>query len=95
MYNLNLAVIQLQAGKSIRLRPRGNSMTPIIKSGETVTLVPFDGELQKNDVVLAKVKGRLYLHKVSAIQGNRVQISNNHGHVNGWTTKEKIYGKLA
>lgn len=28
----------------------------------------------------------------TAIEGDRYQISNNHGHINGWTTRTKIYG---
>mgnify|MGYP001087736326 CR=1 FL=1 len=37
--------------------------------------------------------GHFYLHKVSAINGGKTfQISNNHGHVNGWIGKKCIYG---
>ncbi len=43
-------------------------------------------------MVPAKVKGRHYLHLGSAIGGDRIQISNNHGYVNGWTYRNKIYG---
>lgn len=68
-------------------------MTPIIKSGQSVICKPVTEETQlnKNDVVLCKVNGKYYLHKISAIKnGVRYQISNNHGHVNGIITK-KIY----
>jgi SOS-response transcriptional repressor LexA len=67
-------------------------MTPRIVSGQLVRVAPRDEDVKVGDIVLAKVKGQLYLHKVSAIQGWRVQISNNHGHINGWTTQERIYG---
>ena len=87
---------RLQAGESVTLRPRGNSMTPLIRSGEEVTIRPIEvGEtLSKGDIVLAKVRGRFYLHKISAIRDKSVQISNNHGRINGWTTLEKVYGKV-
>ena len=42
---------------------------------------------------ILKVAGHFYLHKISAIKGGRTfQISNNHGHVNGWIGKKCIYG---
>ena len=71
-------------------------MTPIIKSRQLVRVVPVAGAaVGKGDVVLAKVGGRFFLHKVSAVRGDRVQISNNHGHVNGWTTRGRVYGIVA
>lgn len=89
----NQIVDRLQNGYEVTLRPRGQSMTPKIKSGEEVTITPIgDTAIEKGMIVLAKVKGRHYLHLVSAINGEHVQISNNHGHVNGWTTKNRVFG---
>lgn len=88
-------VERLQKGETVQFRPHGNSMTPIIKSGQLVTLAPVDpATLQVGDVVLCKVRGHQYLHKVSALKGQQIQISNNKGHVNGWTTPKNIFGKL-
>ena len=86
----------LREGKAIKFRPRGKSMTPIIKNGQLVTVIPVDSaeEIKKGDIVLCKVSGRQYLHKVTAIKEARYQISNNHGFINGWTSLEKIYGKF-
>ena len=70
-------------------------MTPILKSGQAGRCVPVAEKtiLKKNDIVLCKVAGHFYLHKISAIKGGRTfQISNNHGHVNGWIGKKCIYG---
>lgn len=88
-------ITQLQAGATVQCRPRGQSMTPKIKSGQLCTIVPLaEGvTLEKGDIVLAKVNGNQYLHLISAVQGKRFQISNNHGHVNGWVTQEQIFGK--
>lgn len=75
----------------------GQSMTPILKSGQPVRVTPIkeDTVLNKNDIVFVKVSGHFYLHKISAIKnGNSYQISNNHGHVNGWVSKNQIYGKV-
>ncbi|HKQ91470.1 MAG TPA: hypothetical protein VJZ77_12330 [Blastocatellia bacterium] len=43
--------------------------------------------------MLCKVKGHEYLHLVKAIQGQRFQIGNNKGRINGWITASSIYGK--
>ena len=84
---------RLRAGETVECRPTGDSMTPIIKSRQLVTISPVDAAtLRKGDVVLAKVGGRYLLHKVSALRGDRVQISNNHGHVNGGTSRAQVYG---
>lgn len=90
---------QLKEGITVKFRPRGQSMKPKINSGELCTVVPV-GEggldpatLQKGDIVLCKVGGSEYLHLISAIQGPRFQISNNHGHVNGWVTAGNVFGK--
>lgn len=70
-------------------------MTPRIHSKDLVRLEAVDrSKLAVDDVVLAKVKGRYWLHKISAIDGDRVQISNNHGHVNGWTRRDKVYASV-
>lgn len=97
---------RLERGEVVEIRPSGNSMTPLIKSKQLVRLQrwpPFDPlsrvptHLETGLIVLAKVKGRFYLHKITACAGrfpdwDRIEISNNHGHVNGWTTPSKIYG---
>ncbi len=88
-------IVKLKAGETVSFRPRGNSMQPKIKSGQLCTVAPVDpATLRDGDIVLCKVKGSQYLHLVSAIQGPRFQISNNHGFVNGWISADCIYGKL-
>lgn len=69
-------------------------MQPRIVSGQLVTVRPcLEGELKKGSVVLCKVGGRQYLHKISALgPDGRFQISNNKGHVNGWVSFSSIYG---
>lgn len=84
---------RLAAGEPVSLRPTGNSMTPIIRSRQQITISPVDpAEVGKGDIVLAKVAGRHYIHLVTAATGDKVQISNNHGHVNGWTSRTKVFG---
>lgn len=84
----------LQDGQTIEFRPRGNSMTGRISSGQLCTVEPATRDPQKGEIVLCKVRGNQYLHLVSAVRGDQFQISNNHGHVNGWTTRKNIFGIL-
>lgn len=67
-------------------------MVPKINSGNLVKISPDLSDLKKGDIVLCKVNGRQYLHLISAIKGDRYQISNNKGYVNGWT--QTIFGKV-
>lgn len=86
---------QLGRGITVQFRPRGNSMTPKINSGNLCTVIPYDGrDLSRGDIVLCKVRGTQYLHLVSGVKPGQVQISNNQGHVNGWTPIKNIYGIL-
>lgn len=71
-------------------------MTGKISSGQLVTVAPIkdpETEVEKGDIVLCKVRGRVYLHLVTAVKAGQYQISNNHGFVNGWTSADNVYGK--
>jgi hypothetical protein len=71
---------KLRAGETVSFRPRGNSMTGKIQSGQLCTVVPVDSvALKVGDIVLCKVRGAEYLHLIKAIQGPRFQIGNNRG----------------
>ncbi|MFA6603377.1 MAG: hypothetical protein WCT10_00880 [Patescibacteria group bacterium] len=88
-----LILERLARGETIENhREPGNSMAPLIRHREPVTLAPVDAsKLERGDIVLAKVRGRFFTHKVSAVQGDKVQIANNHGRVNGWTSRRQVY----
>lgn len=77
----------------------GNSMTPLIKSRQPVTLSPILHDAQLipgKSIVFCKVKGNFYTHKLTGIKtkNNKTlyQISNNHRFVNGWIPRDKIFG---
>lgn len=85
----------LKHGEICKVVDFGQSMTPILKSGQPVICKPIteDTNLKKNDIVFCKVKGKYYLHKISAIKNDVIyQISNNHGHINGTIGRKNIYG---
>ena len=52
----------LKAGETCWVMGIGNSMTPILKSKQPVIVEPVteETELEKRDIVLAKVKGHYY-----------------------------------
>jgi hypothetical protein len=84
---------KLRGGEPVSFRPRGHSMSGKIESGQLCTVEPADAStLRVGDVVLCKVNGREYLHLVKAIQGDRFQIGNNRGRINGWVSAGSIFG---
>ena len=85
---------RLARGETVSFRPRGQSMTGKVESGQLCTVTPIDpATLVGGDIVLCKVRGREYLHLVKAIQGARYQIGNNRGHTNGWVGAAAIFGR--
>lgn len=84
------AILELRAGRAVTVTPRGNSMMPLIRSGESIRIVPISRAPHRGDVVLCRVAGRQFLHKIKAIRDGRCLIENNHGHENGWASE--IYG---
>jgi hypothetical protein len=87
------AIEKLQQGEAAKIRPRGHSMKGKVNDGALVTLAPCDtAALAVDDIVLVKVKGRVYLHLVKAINNGRFLIGNNRGGVNGWVGANCIYG---
>ena len=89
-------IAKLLSGQTVQFRPRGNSMVGKISSGDLSTVAPLDEDtaLAPGDIVLCRVSGNQYLHLVKAIQGERFQIGNNRGHINGWVTLRQIFGRL-
>jgi len=87
-------IAKLKEGEVVSFRPRGNSMSGRIESGQLCTVEPVDSEsLSVGDIVLCKVNGSEYLHLIKAIQGARFQIGNNRGRINGWVSANSIYGR--
>jgi hypothetical protein len=94
---------RLAAGLTVSFRPRGHSMEPLIKSGQLCTVAPIPDKwlLQTDQVVLCRVRGTDYLHKLGQIirhpaglEFATFEIKNNKGRVNGWIRHDAIFGKL-
>ncbi len=84
----------LRRGETVTVRPRGDSMRPKVNDGDLVTLVPCTlADLEVGAIVLVRVGGNDYLHLVTALDGQRAQIGNHRGHINGWVGPGAIYGR--
>tara|TARA_Y100000310_G_scaffold16764_1_gene16692 strand:- start:300 stop:614 length:315 start_codon:yes stop_codon:yes gene_type:complete len=88
-------IAELEECGVVEFRPRGSSMHPLVKDGELVRVRRVDNDTLKiGDIVLCKVHGAVYFHKIKAIEtlkGKRFLIGSNKGRINGWTTR--VYGK--
>jgi len=79
----------------VKFRPRGNSMNPLIKSGQLITVIPCtEKELTENDIVFCKVKNTFFIHLIKKINDKQYTIGNNHGKINGIIDIKSIYGKV-
>lgn len=88
-------IAELLQGRTVQFRPRGNSMVGKIRSGQLCTVEPLgeSATLKVGDVVLCEVGRAQYLHLIKAVEPERFLIGNNRGGINGWTRREKLYGK--
>lgn len=100
MYGREAYLKQLREGKTVSFRGSGNSMVPRIKSGQRCTYIPVTSpdQVKKGDMVYCHVGKYYFTHLVTAKKGTgkdtQFQISNNHGHVNGWVGIGRIFGKV-
>jgi hypothetical protein len=100
LYGRDAYIARLRAGETVQFGERGNSMLPIIKSGQKCTYAPIEGPeaLAKGDIVFCKVGPFYYTHLIKKIRledGEHVfTIGNNHGRINGDTDFSHIYGKV-
>jgi SOS-response transcriptional repressor LexA len=96
--NWKFHIENLQNGESVSFRPKGNSMQPRINSGDLVTVSPDTSSVSEGDIVFCKVKGNYYVHLVKSekTEGDKklFLIGNNKGGINGWVTRNGIFGKV-
>ena len=93
MSDRKYAIKVLEEKGEVIIRCNGNSMQPIIQSQEAIHLVKVDPrQLRIGDAVFCKINKNYQVHKITAIDKDRYQISNNKGWVNGWIGANSIYG---
>ena len=63
----------LAEGKSVIFSPKGNSMLPFIRGErDSVELAPVEKPLEVGDIALFSTGGRFFLHRLFAIDGERL-----------------------
>lgn len=90
----NYKLERLMNGETFVTNEKGNSMVPLIHSGQDHMLAPIKlEEVEVGDIVYCKVRGKFYTHLVKAKNEDKgLLIGNNRGHNNGWT--KQVYGKV-
>lgn len=67
-------IAELKAGRTVEFRPRGNLMTGMINSGDLVKVIPItERKPIEDDIVLCKVHGSEYLHRVRTVRGASIK----------------------
>ena len=96
---------QLLMGQNCWFVSTGNSLRPVMHSGDAIALEPIiKGQtVELGDIVFAEVQygPRFYVHMVHALQkdvyGDKVKyywIGNIRGRFNGWSYREHIHGRV-
>lgn len=87
-------VENLLKGETLITSERGNSMVPLIKSGQKHILEPTTWDVcKKGDIVFCKVKGSYLTHLVKGKNNEKgLLIGNNKGGINGWT--KQVFGRV-
>lgn len=90
----NYKLEKLQSGESVITSEKGNSMVPLIKSGQKHKLISITWkDANVGDIIYCKVRGNFYTHLVKAINDDKgCLIGNNRGGINGWT--KQVFGKV-
>jgi hypothetical protein len=73
----------------------GTSMRPAVRAVHRVRLhPPATGEPLQGRIVLVRVTGRWWLHRVVGEEPGGVLIASDNGMVNGWTPRTEVAGVL-
>ena len=102
-----LILNELSHGRSVQVVPRGNSMYPRIKEGDTIMIAPLlNYVLKKGDIVLCRINhNRFITHQILDINNQQLvtkvktddndityTIANQSGKIDGHVTLDAIYG---
>lgn len=66
----------LKVGKSVKFNVAGNSMLPFLKHGDQVVIKqPINFNVNIGDIILARYKGRIILHRLIRIDSNHYYLA--------------------
>lgn len=87
---------RLKNGETVQFRPKGNSMSGKIESGQLVTVAPVESILdyKKGDIVLCTLSGNNLVHLIDSIKLHGPIIRNNRGKINGFVNWSAVHGKV-
>ena len=85
----------LKEGKVVPLVPQGISMLPFIKGGEDQVYLLKKDKVEVGDIVLVEYHGKHILHRVYAIDGERITLMGD-GNLEGVeeVTKDEVLGTV-
>ncbi len=100
-----IRIARLRAGETVQYRESGNSMRGRIGHRELITCEPIadHSRIEAGDAVFCKVHGNYYTHLVKGIRSHvkgdgtitlEFLIGNNRGGTNGWTSQDRVFGKV-
>lgn len=95
---------RLARGETVKFRPVGGSMRPLIESGQLVTVEPLGpvykhAWLKPGDIVLCRIVKAEYLHLVKEVRRYSTLpyhflIGSNRGTINGWASQSSVFGQV-
>lgn len=90
---IKIVLKELSLGNDVRLIGKGNSMSPLIKDTDTITITPYTSQLlQKEDIVLVRLNNKYLTHKILDIQNDKYVISNMKNKIDGVCDISSILG---
>jgi hypothetical protein len=64
----------LNEGRTVRFTPLGSSMLPFIRGGRDSVVLQKKDSVEVGDIVLIRLPGRYVLHRVIALDGDKVTL---------------------
>jgi translation initiation factor IF-1 len=83
----------LKEGKKVTFRLKGGSMRPFLRDGDVIRIAPkpYD-QLQPGDIALAHTNNGVLLHRIVAIEGERVHLLGDANRQGELTERKKVIG---
>lgn len=71
---LEEAALLLDEGRDVTFTPLGNSMLPFIRGGKDSVTLRKKPSAQVGDIVLVRLPGRYVLHRIIALEGEKITL---------------------